>query len=98
MPATPSTQTATHGCPAESCGSEIPAEMFMCPVHWKMISAALRDSLKATIPSGHPVDPDPSPEYLAFAKAAIADVAHKEARKRPPKTRASKKPVQLKLF
>ena len=47
---------------------------------------------------GQGIDDTPPAEYLAFAKAAIAEVAHKEARQRGRKPRASKKPVKLALF
>ena len=92
------TSTTPHRCHAQECPTEVPPEMLMCPPHWSMVPAALRDSLKATVPSRQDVDDNPSAEYLAFAKAAIAEVAHKEARQRGRKPRTPKKPVQLALF
>lgn len=98
MPPDPKAHPAPSRCRAQECPTEVTPEMFMCPPHWSMVPAALRDSLKATAPSGQHLDEDPSPEYLAFAKAAIAEVAHKEARHRRLKPRTPKKPVQLTLF
>lgn len=98
MPANSVTPAARHRCNAQDCPTEVPAEMFMCPPHWSMVPAALRDSLKATVSSGQAIDDNPAADHLAFAKAAIAEVAHKEARHRGRTTRTSKKPVQLALF
>jgi hypothetical protein len=98
MPADSACSAAPHRCHAQECPTEVPPEMFMCPPHWSMIPASLRGSLKATVPSGQDIADNPPPEYLAFAKAAIADVAHKEARQRGRTARSPKKPVQLALF
>jgi len=98
MSAAPDAHPGPHHCHAKECPTEVPQEMFMCAPHWSMVPAALRDSLKATVPSGQDVDDNPSPEYLAFAEAAIAEVAHKEARQRGRKPRTPGKPVQLPLF
>ena len=98
MPADPDAATTVHRCHAKECPAEVPAEVFMCPEHWSMVPAALRDSLKQTMPSGQEIDDAPSAEFLAFAKAAIAEVAHKEARRRGRTPRAPKKPMQLALF
>jgi hypothetical protein len=98
MPADPDAATAVRRCRARDCPAEVPAEVFMCPQHWSKVPAALRDSLKQTMPSGQEIDDHPSAEFLAFAKAAIAEVAHKEARQRGRTPRTPKKPVQLALF
>lgn len=95
MSADPDIHTAPHRCREQECPTEVPPEKFMCPPHWSMVPAALRDSLKQTMSSGQVVDDKPSAEYLAFARAAIAEVGHKEARSKP---RAVRKPVQLPLF
>ena len=98
MPADPDAPTTVHRCHAQDCPTEVPAEVFMCPPHWSKVPAALRDSIKQTMPSGQAIDDNPSAEFLAFATAAIAEVAHKEARQRGRPPRAAKKPVQLALF
>jgi hypothetical protein len=98
MPADSVGPAAPHRCRAQGCPTEVAPETFMCPPHWSMVPASLRDSLKAPVPSGQDIDDNPSAEYLAFAKAAIADVAHKEARQRGRTVRTPNKPVQLALF
>lgn len=72
----------------------------MCPDHWSQVPAALRESIRSTYRAGQELDKQPSEEYLAFAAAAIADVAHKEDRRRRRELprRAPSKPMQLALF
>lgn len=67
------TSTTPHRCHAQDCPTEVPPEMFMCPPHWSMVPAALRDSLNKTMAFGQGIDDTPPAEYLAFAKAAIAE-------------------------
>lgn len=98
MPAYPDAASTVHPCRAQDCPAELPTEVFMCPQHWSKVPAALRDSLKQTMQSGQEIDDNPSAEFLTFAKAAIAEVAHKEARQRCRTPRAPMKPVQLALF
>ena len=98
MSVDPNASTTVHRCHAQECPTEVAAEVFMCPPHFAMVPASLRDSLKQTMPSGQEIDDNPSAEFLAFATAAIAEVAHKEARQRGRPPRAPKKPVQLALF
>jgi hypothetical protein len=84
-----------HGCHAEGCGTDVPAALFMCGVHWSMVPAALRQAIEASYCPGQEADKDPSAEYLTVATAAVAAVAHKEARAGARRRRA---PVQLALF
>lgn len=70
----------------------------MCPDHWSLVPPALRESIELTRRPGQDVDQPPSEQYLAFAAAAIAAVAHKESRRRRPGRRTPSKPVQLTLF
>jgi hypothetical protein len=74
---------ASPVCQAEKCPTAIGPGDVMCRSHWTMVPPSLRDSIIATrIPGG-----EPSKEHLAYLRAAVADVAHKEKRQR--KTPAS---------
>lgn len=64
----------------------------MCPQHWSLVAPALRDSIRATYRPGQEVDKEPSEQYLALAAVAIADVAHKESRRRPPRAARCRNP------
>lgn len=97
-PLTAGGATPPHFCHARGCDTEIEPRLFMCPVHWSVLSPALRDSIKSTYRPGQELDKQPSQEYLTFAAAAIADVAHREDRQRRRGRRAPAKPVQLALF
>jgi len=54
--------------------------MSMCKPHWYMVPKPLRKEVWRTYRKGQEVTKDPSREYLAAAKAAIAAVAEKEGR------------------
>ncbi|BAN91957.1 MULTISPECIES: hypothetical protein [Mycobacterium] len=96
----PSSSSAAppHFCHARGCDTEIEPRLFMCADHWALVPPALRESIRSTYRPGQEVDKQPSEQYLAFAAAAIADVAHKEGRRRRPGLRTPTKPVQLALF
>lgn len=87
-----------HFCHARGCDAEIEPRLFMCPRHWTQVPPVLRESIKSTYRPGQELDEQPSEQYLAFAAAAIAEVAHKEERQRQRGRRAPSKPVQLALF
>lgn len=71
----------------------------MCPPHWLMVPAPLREVITANYRAGHEHDTTASPEFGAVAQAAIDAVAHKEARSAPRAARPLRgKPVQLALF
>lgn len=70
----------------------------MCDVHWTLVSAALRDSIAATSESNTTQDASAVAQYRKYVAAAIADVAHREARQQPRRPRPAQKPVQLTLF
>lgn len=100
----PATTTSVQPsvCYAANCQTPIGPAEFMCTPHWSQVPSSLRESINATVQ-----EPgiQPSKEYLAYAAAAIADVAHKEARHRhrtPPISsepdKAASQPVQLALF
>jgi hypothetical protein len=66
----------------------------MCEPHWVLVPAALRSSLAATCDA----DGGTSPEHEAYLTAAKAEIAHKQSRRQPRKSRPPEKPVQLALF
>lgn len=98
VPPSPSATAPPHVCQARGCDIDIEPQLFMCAKHWSFVPPALRESILATGRPGQEVDKQPSEQYLAFAAAAIADVAHKESRQRRPGRRTPSKPVQLALF
>lgn len=70
-----------HTCHAQSCTTKVPPAVFMCRLHWGLVPAPMREAIKALYRPGQEVDKQPTEEYLAIAKAAIAAVAHKESRR-----------------
>ncbi|MGH3971396.1 MAG: hypothetical protein ACRDTV_25685 [Mycobacterium sp.] len=98
MPSPSDTGAHPHFCHAQGCDTEVAPQLFMCRPHWSLVPPALRASINETYRPGQEVDKKPSAEYLTFATAAIAEVAHKEARHRGRKPRTPVKPVQLTLF
>lgn len=98
-PPTPA-EASPHSCQARGCDTEIEPRLFMCLVHWAQVPPVLRDSIKSTYRPGQELalDKQPSEQYLKFAAAAIAEVAHKEDRQRRRGRRGPSKPVQLALF
>lgn len=54
--------------------------------------------MEAAYLNGHESGTHPSTEYLAYASAAIAEVAHKEARRGGRNVGGPGKPAQLALF
>lgn len=70
-----------HTCHAQGCTTKVPPAVFMCRLHWGLVPAPMREAIKALYRPGQEVDKQPTDEYLAIAKAAIAAVAHKESRR-----------------
>lgn len=64
-----------HRCHAEGCEEQVPPSLLMCRAHWFMVRKALRREVWRLYVSGQEERKDPSREYLAAAKAAIAAVA-----------------------
>lgn len=76
-------------CQASGC--DTPCTGFMCGVHWKLVPPAMRMVIESS--------PDPRAVATAIAKAAIAEVAHRESRTKPAGGRKVRRhPVQLALF
>lgn len=68
-----------HLCHAKGCKVRVPRRMLMCRKHWFMVPRDLQAAVWATYVDGQENRMDPTPEYLAAAKAAIDAVAAKEA-------------------
>ncbi len=81
-------------CVADECDVTLVRPTLMCAEHWGMVPAALQTSLTATYRPGQEVDGTASTEYVAYLKAARAEIAHKQRRQR----QGPRKPVQLSLF
>ena len=69
----------THHCHAIGCNKPVPPKMLMCKRHWAMVPPPLRQEVWRHYRPGQEVDKNPSPEYLAAAKAAIAAVCKAES-------------------
>ncbi len=85
-------------CQAKGCGTDVAPDMLMCDRHWALVPASLRDSIEVTYRPGQELDGAASAEYVAFAAAAVAAVAHQETRRASRKRLRPGKPVQLTLF
>ena len=59
---------------------EVDPGLLCCKPHWFMIPKPLRQRVWKAYRKGQEVTKDPTPEYLAAAKAAIAAVAERDAR------------------
>ena len=76
-------------CHANGC--DTPCTGFMCGPHWKLVPAAMRMAIESS--------PDPRATATPIAKAAIAEVAHRESRTKPAaRKQVRPHPVQLALF
>jgi hypothetical protein len=56
----------------------VPPRLLMCLTHWRLVPRSKQIAVYKAYRPGQEVTKDPSEEYLAAAKAAIAAVAHKE--------------------
>ena len=71
-----------HTCHAQGCNRAIAARFLMCGRHWAMVPSGLKDKVWQTYRPGQEIDKQPSQEYLAVMKQAIAAVAHKETQQK----------------
>ena len=69
-----------HRCHAIGCEAEVPPTMLMCRAHWFAVPKPLRKDVWRLYRRGQEITKDPSPEYLAAARAAIDAVARREGR------------------
>lgn len=71
----------SHRCHAIGCDAEVPPAILMCRRHWFAVPGPLRKRVWRLYRPGQEVTKEPSPEYLAAARAAIEAVAAKEGRR-----------------
>lgn len=70
-----------HACHALACEVAVPASMFMCARHWRLLPKEHKDAIWASYVPGQEVRRDPSPAYLDAAMAAINWMSHHEGRR-----------------
>ncbi len=63
-----------HRCYATGCREIISPQMLMCAKHWYAVPRELQAAVWRHYRWGQERDKNPSPEYLAAARAAIASV------------------------
>lgn len=61
--------TFDHHCHWPGCTLAVPPAMWGCKHHWFSIPKSLRDEIWRTYSPGQELTKDPSPEYVAAAKA-----------------------------
>lgn len=54
----------SHRCHAIGCSTPTTPEMFMCPVHWKMVPQLLKDAIWSTFRKGQCADKRPSRAWI----------------------------------
>jgi len=67
-----------HTCHALGCDTPIPARLFMCAKHWRLVPKPMQRAIWQAYEPDQEVTKEPSPAYLAAAKAAKAAVARRE--------------------
>lgn len=82
-------------CCARDCGLPLDSASLMCPSHWSLLPASLREAITA---AGQAVGTAAEGTYRRLVTAAITEVAHKQARQQPRRFGGVRKPVQLALF
>lgn len=70
----------SHHCHAVGCETPVPAKMFMCLKHWRMIPREGQNAVWAAYRSGQEVDKRPSSTYLEITEECRRIVAHKEGK------------------
>ena len=68
----------THRCHAVGCAIEVDPGLLMCKRHWFMVPKNLRREVWRLYGKGQELRKDPSREYLAAAKDAVAAVDEAE--------------------
>lgn len=77
-------QTRAHTCHWPGCTQQVPPAMWGCRPHWFKLPKPIRDAIWAAYRPGQEKTMDPSPRYLAAAKAAQDWIASNTAAGRPP--------------
>ena len=84
-----------HLCHAVGCERAVPPRYLMCSAHWGMVPHHLQQRVWATYVRGQEVRKDPTPEYLAAARAAINAVAAREIRPLLPPPPQKNSPLDI---
>lgn len=63
-------QFRPHGCHWPGCKKQVPPAMWGCRVHWHKLPQRIRKAIWRTYRIGQEQRMDPSPEYIAVARAA----------------------------
>lgn len=66
-----------HSCHAHGCLKLVPARLFVCPSHWRKLSAPLRRAIWTEYREGQEVKKNPTARYLCVQQRAIAELAFK---------------------
>lgn len=69
-----------HQCHALGCRRSIPAQLHMCPGHWRMVPKRLQRCLWEHYRPGQEQDKQATEAYLEAARACIRAVAIAEGR------------------
>lgn len=86
---------STRTCAVAGCVTAAPRDQPICENHWPLVPASLRSSITESLRSG----PTADSQHRALLAAAVAEISHKEARKRARRPSApARKPIQLPLF
>lgn len=64
------TTAETHRCHWPGCPAEIPASLWGCRRHWFALPKAIRREIWRHYRKGQEITKDPSPQYIAAARAA----------------------------
>lgn len=70
-----------HTCHATGCHAHVDPAMFMCRRHWYVLPKVMRNKIWDAYVPGQETRMDPSPEYLAVSREAIAMVERVEGRR-----------------
>lgn len=73
----PASQSTEHTCHVPHCGKTVPPERLMCLAHWRMVPASLKRGVWTHYRRGQCDDKQPSAQYVAAAREAIAAVQSK---------------------
>lgn len=66
-----------HTCHAPGCKRLVPASMFACKWHWRLLPKKIQDAIWREYRSGQEIDKKPSLRYLAVQRLACAHLVFK---------------------
>jgi hypothetical protein len=76
-PPPPPPRDQPHHCHRTGCRVTVPPRMFMCREDWRLLPKTMQQRIWATYRPGQETTKDPSPAYLAAARAAIEYLGRK---------------------